>query len=36
MKRPGMIRALLGDLVAVVALFAVGWAFLVIGHSLGW
>lgn len=36
MKRRGMIRALLGDLIGVVAIFGGGWAFLVIGHGLGW
>lgn len=35
MNRRGKIRALLGDLIGVVAIFGGGWAFLVIGHGLG-
>lgn len=30
------IRDIIGDLIGAVAIFGGGWAFLVIGHGLGW
>jgi hypothetical protein len=38
-KRPGLIRGLLrafGELAVLLLIFATAWAFLLIGHGLGY